>query len=91
MRKLGKKRLTLHLTEPVSALPDSLAGYDLQLGADGREVVYTYDTKRERTGITGLLTALAGAGIGFTDLDTKQSSLEEIFVDLVRGSAGATP
>ncbi|WP_342149277.1 ABC transporter ATP-binding protein [Methylorubrum sp. SB2] len=91
MRKLGKKRLTLHLAEPVSALPDSLAGYDLQLGPDGREVVYTYDTKRERTGITGLLTALAGAGIGFTDLDTKQSSLEEIFVDLVRGSAGATP
>ena len=85
MRKLGKKQLVLHLAEPLAALPDSLAGYALQLGAGGREVVYTYDTKRERTGITGLLTDLSAAGIGFTDLDTSQSSLEEIFVDLVRG------
>ena len=91
MRKLGKKQLTLHLAEPVSALPDSLSGYALQLAPGGREIVYTYDTKRERTGITRLLTDLSAAGIGFTDLDTKQSSLEEIFVDLVRGSAGAAP
>ncbi|KQT49993.1 multidrug ABC transporter ATP-binding protein [Methylobacterium sp. Leaf456] len=89
MHKLGKKRLTLHLAEPVTALPDSLSGYELHLTAGGREIVYTYDTKRERTGITRLLTDLSAAGIGFTDLDTKQSSLEEIFVDLVRGSVGA--
>lgn len=85
MRKLGKKQLVLHLAEPLAALPASLSGYALQLGAGGREIVYTYDTKRERTGITGLLTDLSAAGIGFTDLDTSQSSLEEIFVDLVRG------
>lgn len=89
MRKLGKKQLTLHLAEPVTALPDSLGGYDLQLAPGGRELVYTYDTQRERTGITRLLTDLSAAGIGFTDLDTKQSSLEEIFVDLVRGNTGA--
>jgi len=91
MRKLGKKQLTLHLAEPLTALPESLAGYALHLGAGGREIVYTYDTQRERTGITRLLTDLAAAGIGFTDLDTQQSSLEEIFVDLVRGHTGAAP
>ncbi|WP_232628977.1 ABC transporter ATP-binding protein [Methylobacterium sp. Leaf118] len=87
MRKLGKKRLTLHLAEPVAALPESLAGHDLTLTAGGTEIVYTYDTKGARTGITGLLADLAAAGIGFTDLDTSQSSLEEIFVDLVREHA----
>ncbi|MFG5121213.1 ABC transporter ATP-binding protein [Methylorubrum sp. POS3] len=87
MRKLGKKQLTLHLNEPIAALPDSLADYGLQLASSGRTLIYTYDTKRERTGITGLLTDLAAAGIGFTDLDTSQSSLEEIFVDLVRERA----
>ena len=87
MRKLGKKQLTLHLNEPITALPDSLADYGLQLASGGRTLIYTYDTKRERTGITGLLTDLAAAGIGFTDLDTSQSSLEEIFVDLVRERA----
>ncbi len=87
MRKLGKKQLTLHLREPVAALPDTLAHYDLQLGEGGRSLVYTYDTRRERTGITGLLGALADAGIAFTDLDTSQSSLEDIFVDLVRERA----
>ena len=91
MRKLGKKQLTLHLGAPLARLPDSLAGHDLQLGTGGRELVYTYDTGGARTGITGLLTDLSAAGIGFTDLDTSQSSLEEIFVDLVRGSAGAAP
>ena len=84
MRKLGKKQLTLHLAEPVAALPESLAAHDLHLAPGGREVVYTYDTKGARTGITGLLADLSAAGIGFTDLDTSQSSLEEIFVDLVR-------
>ncbi len=62
MRKLGKKQLTLHLNEPIAALPDSLADYGLQLASGGRTLIYTYDTKRERTGITGLLTDLAAAG-----------------------------
>jgi len=87
MRKLGKKQLILHLREPVSVLPENLARHDLHLGADGRSLVYTYDTRRERTGITGLLGELADAGIAFTDLDTSQSSLEDIFVDLVRERA----
>ena len=87
MRKLGKKQLTLHLREPVAALPENLARHDLQIGEDGRTLVYTYDTRRQRTGITGLLGELADAGIAFTDLDTSQSSLEDIFVDLVRERA----
>ena len=87
MRKLGKKQLILHLREPVVALPENLARHDLQIGEGGRTLVYTYDTRRERTGITGLLGELAAAGIAFTDLDTSQSSLEDIFVDLVRERA----
>ena len=87
MRKLGKKQLILHLREPVAALPENLARHDLHLGEGGRTLVYTYDTRRERTGITGLLGELADAGIAFTDLDTSQSSLEDIFVDLVRERA----
>jgi len=84
MRKLGRKQLTLQLQQPLAALPPALSAYDLCLGAEGRELVYTYDTQAERTGITGLLDALAKAGIGFKDLYTTQSSLEEIFVDLLR-------
>ena len=87
MRKLGKKQLVLHLREPVQALPESLARYHLQVAAGGRELVYTYETRKERTGITGLLGDLAAAGLAFTDLDTSQSSLEDIFVDLVRERA----
>ncbi|HEX8417361.1 MAG TPA: ABC transporter ATP-binding protein [Methylobacterium sp.] len=87
MRKLGKKQLTLQLQSPLSILPGALAGHDLQLAADGGELVYTYDTRGERTGITALLTDLAAAGIPFSDLRTSQSSLEEIFVDLVREDA----
>ena len=87
MRKLGKKQLILHLREAVTILPENLARHDLQIGEDGRTLVYTYDTRRERTGITGLLGELADAGIAFTDLDTSQSSLEDIFVDLVRERA----
>ena len=87
MRKLGKKQLILHLRAPVTTLPENLARHDLHLGEDGRSLVYTYDTRRERTGITGLLGELADAGIAFTDLDTSQSSLEDIFVDLVRERA----
>jgi ABC-2 type transport system ATP-binding protein len=84
MRKLGKKRLTLHLLQRLDAIPDSLAGRQLALANDGRELVYTYDTQAERTGITALLRSLHEAGIRFRDLNTTQSSLEDIFVDLVR-------
>jgi ABC-2 type transport system ATP-binding protein len=84
MRKLGRKQLTLHLHDPLDAVPPGLAQYGLELTADGRELVYTYDTKAGRTGITRLLDDLAAAGIGFRDLHTTQTSLEEIFVDLVR-------
>jgi len=84
MRKLGKKVLTLQLREVLGAIPAGLAAHRLSLAADGRELVYTYDTQRERTGITSLLDDLNQAGIGFKDLQTTQSSLEDIFVDLVR-------
>ena len=84
MRKLGRKQLTLQLHGPLDALPEELSNYKLSLAAGGRELVYTYDTQGERTGITGLLRDLNLAGIGFKDLHTTQSSLEEIFVDLVR-------
>lgn len=84
MRKLGKKQLSLSLQEPLAALPEGLAAYDLALTAEGEELVYTYDTKAERTGITALLQDLATAGIRFRDLRTSQSSLEDIFVSLVR-------
>jgi len=84
MRKLGKKVLTLQLQEVLDAIPAELAAHRLSLAANGRELVYTYDTQRERTGITSLLDDLNQAGIGFKDLQTTQSSLEDIFVDLVR-------
>lgn len=84
MRKLGKKQLTLSLLEPLTALPDGLASHGLALAAEGSELVYTYDTKAERTGITALLRDLGEAGIRFRDLRTSQSSLEDIFVSLVR-------
>lgn len=84
MRKLGKKVLTLSLSEPLAAIPEPLHGYNLTLGADGSTLVYTYNTQGERTGITALLTELAKAGVRFQDLQTDQSSLEDIFVDLVK-------
>jgi ABC-2 type transport system ATP-binding protein len=83
MRKLGKKQLTLHLQDRLASVPEGLAGYQLDLAADGSELTYTYDTRGERTGITALLNALGNSGIAFNDLSTKQSSLEEIFVSLV--------
>jgi len=83
MRKLGKKQLTLQLHERVAAVPDALAAYRLALAADGCELVYNYDTQQGRTGITDLLDALRRAGVRFKDLQTTQSSLEDIFVDLV--------
>lgn len=84
MRKLGKKQLILHLPAPLAAIPDGLARYHLTLAADGCELVYTYDTQKGPTGITDLLDDLRRAGIRFKDVDTTQSSLEDIFVDLVR-------
>jgi ABC-2 type transport system ATP-binding protein len=83
MRKLGRKQLTLQLHEVLDIVPRELAAHHLTLGASGRELVYTYDTQSERTGITSLLDDLNQAGIGFKDLHTTQSSLEDIFVDLV--------
>ncbi len=84
MRKLGKKQLTLQLPAPLDGIPPVLERYQLELAANGHEMVYTYDTKAERTGITALLADLAAAGIRFNDLSTTQSSLEEIFVNLVK-------
>jgi ABC-2 type transport system ATP-binding protein len=84
MRKLGKKELTLQLHKPLSAVPPGLGAYRLSLAADGSELTYTYDTQGERTGITALLDDLNRAGIAFRDIHTTQSSLEDIFVGLVR-------
>jgi len=86
MEKLGKKRLTLQLQHTIDAIPPELAPYNLHLSEDGRQITYDYDTKGERTGITSLLGDLRSAGIRFSDLDTEQSSLEDIFVSLVRKS-----
>ena len=84
MRKLGKKQLTLQLQNPLDAVPAELSVHRLELVADGSELIYTYDTQSERTGITALLKDLNQAGIRFKDLQTTQSSLEEIFVNLVK-------
>ena len=84
MRKLGKKQLTLHLQEPLADLPAGLSDYQLELAADGAELVYTFDAQAQDTGIAALLRQLAAKGVDFKDLQTKESSLEEIFVSLVR-------
>jgi ABC-2 type transport system ATP-binding protein len=86
MQKLGRKQLTLHLQSKVDAIPEALAAYRLELSEGGCELIYDYDTKGERTGITSLLGDLRNAGIHISDLDTRQSSLEDIFVSLVRQS-----
>ncbi len=83
MRKLGRKQLTLQLPDPITAIPAALSAYNLELNDDGCRLTYTYDTQAERTGITTLLHDLRDAGIRFNDLQTKESSLEEIFVNLV--------
>ena len=84
MRKLGRKQLKLHLQSKLEAIPPALAPYDLELSDEGNELIFNYDTKGDRTGITSLLSDLRDAGIRFNDLDTNQSSLEDIFVSLVR-------
>jgi ABC-2 type transport system ATP-binding protein len=85
MKKLGKKQLTLHLQSPLAALPADLRSDNLQLSADGTDLVYTFDTQTEVTGIATLLRRLNEHGIDFKDLRTSESSLEDIFVSLVRG------
>ena len=84
MHQLGKKQLTLELHTKLDVVPPELGGYRLELGNSGSELVYTYDTQAERTGITSLLKDLSDAGIRFRDLNTKESSLEDIFVNLVK-------
>src|SRR5215216_5987283 len=84
MRKLGKKQLTLELHDRIDEIPDQLSGNGLHLGPDGSELIYTYDKQTERADITALLADLNAAGIKFNDLQTRQSSLEEIFVSLVK-------
>jgi len=83
MAKLGRKQLTLELVEPLAAIPQSFAHFKLELSKNGLELVYSYDTQNERGGIPTLLADLAARGIGFKDLHTEESSLEDIFVDLV--------
>ena len=87
MRRLGNKQLRLHLHEPLEAIPEGLSGFDLEFVPETCELVYTYHSQRERTGVTMLLIALGEVGISFHDVDTKQSSLEDIFVNLVKWEA----
>jgi ABC-2 type transport system ATP-binding protein len=83
MRKLGKKQLTLHLEKTLARIPPGLSAYNLELSGKGSELIYTYEERGDRAGITALLQDLTGAGIRFKDLQTTQSSLEDIFVTLV--------
>jgi len=90
MQKLGKKTLTINLAEPLAAVPPELAQWSPVLKADGYELEYVFEANTERTGIPSLLRALGDLGIGFKDLNTAQSSLEDIFVGLVHQSATQT-
>ena len=87
MTRMGQKQLQVDLAGPLTAVPEALRGYALELGPGGRSLTYTYDTKGERTGIVTLLGEMRAAGLQITDLATRQSSLEDIFVGLVRGQA----
>lgn len=89
MKKLGRKVLHLQLAETLGAVPNALADWHLQLSNDGSVLTYEFDAKAERTGIPSLLAALRDAGIAFKDLDTKQSSLEDIFVGLIHDTSAA--
>lgn len=88
MTRMGQKQMQIDLAEPVAGVPESLAAFDLRIGPDGSSLIYTYDTSGERTGITTLLSKLAEEGLVMRDLQTRQSSLEDIFVGLV-AEAGA--
>ncbi|MCA1748688.1 MAG: ABC transporter ATP-binding protein [Parasphingopyxis sp.] len=83
MRQLGKRRLALTLADRMEAVPDALADWKLSLADEGHQLIYSFDANDEQTGIPSLLARMRDAGIGFTDLDTSKSSLEDIFVDLV--------
>ncbi|MCA1443040.1 ABC transporter ATP-binding protein [Ensifer sp. IC4062] len=83
MTKLGRKQLRVDLAHPLERVPDTLSSYNLTLEGDGHRLIYDYDTSAERTGITALLAALAEAGIRLKDISTRQSSLEDIFVEIV--------
>jgi len=87
MNRLGRRQLTLQLQSPLAAIPAELSGHALELSADGQQLVYTFDAQDERSGIDVLLRRLGELGIDFKDLRTSQSSLEDIFVDLVRERA----
>lgn len=87
MQKLGRKQMTLHLHEPLAEIPSRLSRFGLELNGDGSEIIYTYDTQQDHTGITTLLSELKAAGVEFKDLQTTQSSLEDIFVDIVKRPA----
>ena len=84
MRRMGKRQMRIELGTPVDRLPESLAAYGLERADDGAALVYTYDTAADRTGITRLLNDIQAAGLVLHDVQTRQSSLEEIFVDLVK-------
>ena len=88
MRKLGEKQLTIHLQEKLDAVPDNLKKHGLELSGDGDSLVYAYDTAAGRTGITGLLSDLSEAQIRFSDIETSERSLEDIFVNLVHEEEG---
>ena len=83
MERMGQKQLRVQLTDPLTAIPDALSEYNLSIGADGQSLVYSYDTNSDRTGITRLLQDVAKAGLQLRDVETQQSSLEDIFVSLV--------
>ena len=85
MTRMGRKQLEVQLDQPLKAIPEALSGYELDLAEDGRTLIYSYDTRGERTGITALLNDIAGAGLKLRDVQTRQSSLEDIFVSLVEG------
>ena len=83
MTKLGRKQMTVELAEPITAIPDALTPYGLTLGEEGHRLVYEFDSSGERTGISSLLSALSQCGLRVRDISTEQSSLEDIFVELV--------
>src|SRR5690606_2956732 len=87
MKKLGRKTLTLQLQEPLAAIPPELSDWRLALKGDGYELEYVFDINDERTGVPGLLRRMSDLGVAFRDLNTRESSLEEIFVGLVREEA----
>lgn len=89
IKKLGRKTLTLNLAEPLASIPSELSGWKLELAGDGHELVYEFDSQAEATGVPSLLRRLSDIGVGFKDLHTKQSSLEEIFVGLVHEDKNA--